>query len=129
MVRDLQPALVLMDDPRASLQWRDLGAVQAWRGIHGPASQPGRISALWEQNFKCFNQQLHPGILLDREQRNNFRAGSDDDRNNGGSGWVHGRLADDFSVRSYFCLPTVISIWRTLVSRSLSLSLESFLSS
>jgi len=130
---------------RASVVLQCLDAVLASSQICSPASSgvndaassyrqtalaiPYRLSTLWEQHLESLHQKLNPAILLDRQQANDLRASGNDDRNNGSGGGVHKESTLFLSVRRYFCLPTVISICLTLVSRSARRSLLSFLSS
>lgn len=90
---------------------------------------PRQHSALWEQHLKCLKNELNPPVFFDRQQADNFRPSSDDDGNDSSSGRIHNGIAFPSVYGDHLRLPTVISIWRTLASRSLSLSFESFLSS
>ena len=63
-----------------------------------------RRSALWEYNLQCFNNQLHPGIFLDGQQRDDFRACSHDDGNDSSSSWIHDEIASTASLLSDFQL-------------------------
>ncbi len=107
MVREPQQVLVLMVDPRASLRWRDPGGVGAWRGICGPAlfcvgdyaspcrriapAKLCRISALWENDFQRFDDQLNPAVLFDREDGDDFGASGNQDGDYSCSGGIHAK--------------------------------------
>jgi len=58
-----------------------------------------RRLTLWENHLQCLNQQLNPGVLPDRQQRNDFRASRNDDGNNSGSGGIHEDVLTGFTVR------------------------------
>lgn len=63
-----------------------------------------RRSALWEYNLQCFHNQLHPGILFDGQQSDDFRACSHDDGDNSSSSGIHDGIASVTSLLSDFQL-------------------------
>ena len=54
-----------------------------------PFRRSGSARFLWEDDLKRFDDQLNPSVLFNRQQRNNFRACSDDDRNGSKCGGIH----------------------------------------
>ena len=71
-----------------------------WRGTYSPAPiavggranpyhRSGSARLLWENDLQSFDDQLHPGVLLDRQQGNDFRASSDHDSDGCECGGIH----------------------------------------
>jgi len=63
-----------------------------------------RRSALWEYNLQRFHNQLHPGIFLDGQQRDDFRASGHNDGNDSSSSGIHDEIASTASLLSDFQL-------------------------
>jgi hypothetical protein len=55
-------------------------------------------SALWEQNLQRFDKKLHPRVFFNGQQGNDFRAGSDHNRNGSSSRGIHDEIASATSL-------------------------------
>ena len=51
--------------------------------------QQERLLFFWEGGLQSLNDELHPAIRRDREQRNNLTTASYDEGKDGGCGGVH----------------------------------------
>jgi hypothetical protein len=75
-----------------------LGAM--WRGTYSPAPiavggraspyrRSGSAKLFWEDDLQCLEDQLHPGVFLDRQQGDDFGACGYHDGDSGNSGGIH----------------------------------------
>ena len=93
--------------PRATPFRLDPAWRAVWRGTYSPApiavggrASPYHQSAkatscrrllFWEDDLQCLDDQLHPGVLLDRQQGDNFRTSSDHDGDSSNGSGIHGQ--------------------------------------
>lgn len=72
-------------------------------------------SALWEDKLQHFHQQLHPGILTDGQQGDDFTASSYNDGKRSKSGGIHDEIASTTSLLSDLQLDQALLVVHDLV--------------
>jgi len=55
-------------------------------------------SALWENNLQSLHNELYPRVFFNGQQGNDFRAGSDHNRNGSSSRGIHDEIASVTSL-------------------------------
>ena len=86
----------LLRDPVLDLAFsQTCSPVLLYAGDHAKSSDRIALAircqplALWENNFQCLEDQLHPGVFFDRQQGNDFRTCSNDDGDDCSGGGIH----------------------------------------